>query len=80
MLFSHPETDYANSPPILGAKIVELLKKRHGFVLIETLLDDFMSKHRHATTEFFFDILAFLYTVNIIEAKGYKIRLVHDYS
>lgn len=75
MLLSHPESNLNNNISVLGMGLVEILKRKNGYVIIETLLSDFSKKHRQASVELFFDALTFLFLLNLIEINGYKIRI-----
>ncbi len=75
MLLPHPESDLSLSIFVLGSEIVSTLRGNSEFLLVETILIDFLKKGEERTPDLFFDVLTFLFAVGILEYKGYKMRL-----
>jgi hypothetical protein len=79
MLSPHPESDLRLNILVLGSEIISDLKNKKNFILVEEVLKDFLKKSELRNADLFFDVLTFLYTIDIIEHSGYKIRLKkHD--
>jgi len=74
MILPHPESDLSMNIMVLGTDIIRLLNG-HGFILLEDVLVNFVKKDTKRTPDLFFNTLIFLYSLDLIEKKGYKIRL-----
>jgi len=74
MILPHPESDLSMNIMVLGTDIIRLLNG-HGFVLLEDVLVRFVTKDTKRTPDLFFNTLTFLYSLGLIDKKGYKIRL-----
>lgn len=75
MLLPHPESNLALNTLVLGSDLICLLREKEEFVLAETVLKEFLKSDEVRSPDNFFDTLTFLYTIGLIEYKGYKIRL-----
>lgn len=75
MILPHPESDLSINIMVLGKDIIEFLKKKKTFVLIENLLEDFLKKGKKRTPDMFLNTISFLYSFGFIEQQGYKIKL-----
>ncbi len=76
MSLIQPESDLSLSIVILGADIIEILSKAQNYSLvIEKVMKNFLKKDSRRTHELFFDTLAYLYMIEIILVKNYKISL-----
>jgi len=75
MLLPHPESNLTLNIMVLGSAIIDLLRDKKEFVLAETVLIDFLKTEEVRSPDHFFDALVFLYTIGLIDYKGYKIRL-----
>jgi hypothetical protein len=71
----HPETNLERSPVVLGAAIIEILKKDKRQMLIDNLLTSFLKSDNKRTPDLFLEALIFLYSIGAIERKHYKIVL-----
>ena len=78
MILPHPESDLSINIMVLGTDIIEQLKRKKTFLLIESLLDNFLKGDKKRTPDMFLNTLTFLYSFGLIEQKGYKIRLKLD--
>lgn len=79
MIMPHPESDLHLNPMVIGADIIEIIKtknKGEGYVLVESVLIEFLKGDKRRTPDLFVFSLVFLYSVGIIERKDYKIKLV----
>jgi hypothetical protein len=75
MILPHPESDLSINIMVLGKDIIEYLKKKKTFVLIENLLEDFLKRGKKRTPDMFLNTISFLYSFGLIEQQGYKIKL-----
>lgn len=78
MIIPHPESNLKLNPMVLGADIISILKNKHkgNFVIVENALEDFLKKDEKRTPDLFMYSLIFLYSLGIVEKKGYKIKIV----
>ena len=77
MIKPHPESDMSLNVMVLGAEIIQRLKRRgSGFQLIEGLLEDFLKADKRRSPDMFVYSLIFLYSVGIIEYQGYRMKLI----
>ncbi len=75
MLLPHPESDLSLNIMVLGSEIIELLREKKVYALTERVMRDFLKKDARRSHEHFFDALTFLYILDLIDYKGYKIKL-----
>lgn len=75
MILPHPESDLSLNTMVLGAEIIHFLKGR-GFVFIEDVLKKFIKSDSKRTPDMFLNTLTFLYSCDLIEKKGYRIKLI----
>ena len=78
MILPHPESDLSLNLMVVGADILSYLnnkERKNSYVLVETVLSDFLKKGSNRTPELFIYTLTFLFTVGIIEKKDYRIKL-----
>lgn len=79
MILPHPESDLNLNLMVVGVDIVDILKKRgkdSEYVLIESVLTDFLKEDKKRTPDLFVFSLVFLFSVGLIERKDYKIKLI----
>ena len=74
MILPHPESNLNMNIMVIGTDIIKILKKEE-FVLLEKVLEKFLSKDNNRTPDLFFNTLTFLYSFGLIDKKGYKIKL-----
>jgi hypothetical protein len=75
MLKSHPESNLATNVLVLGSEVIEMLKNKKSFVIVEKIMQDFLRKDRNRTPELFMDALTFLFIIGLVEYKGYRVKL-----
>jgi hypothetical protein len=83
MILPHPESDLTLNLMVVGVDIVDILKKKgkgSGYVLIESVLTDFLKGDKKRTPDLFVFSLVFLFSVGLIERKDYKIKLISENS
>lgn len=80
MLMPLPESDLSLNVLSMGAEILNIMKKESKPLLIEDLLQKFLSIDEKRKYSHFFDTLTFLYTSGFIIEKGYTIRLKNGES
>ena len=81
MILPHPESDLNLNLMVVGSDIVEILKKKgkgSGYVLIESILIEFLKGDKRRTPDLFVFSLIFLFSVGLIDRKDYKIKLVSE--
>jgi len=75
MILPHPESDLKLNLMVLGVDIIEQLKGQ-DYVLVESLLENFLKKGIKRTPDMFFNSLTFLYSCGLVEKRKYKIKLL----
>ncbi len=75
MILPHPESDLSLNIIVMAADVICLLKKKRAFVLVESLMNDFLKKDKRRTPEMFINSVTFLFTFGYIEQSGYRLRL-----
>ncbi|MFC1508891.1 hypothetical protein ACFL60_04285 [Candidatus Omnitrophota bacterium] len=75
MILPHPESNLSLNLMILGAEIIKQFKMQENFVLIETVLNEFLQKDLKRTPDMFINALTFLYAMGLIEKKAYRIKM-----
>lgn len=75
MILPHPESDLSLNIMVVAADVVRLLKKRRTFVLVESLMDEFLKNDARRTPEMFINSVTFLFAFGFIEQSGYRLRL-----
>ncbi len=81
MISSHPESDLKLNLMVLGSDIITMLNSkanRNRFVLVETLMSDFLKKDQRRTPNLFLYAVCFLFSIGIIEQQGYKLKLIPE--
>lgn len=79
MIIPHPESDLSLNLMVIGADIISYMatnERKNSYVLVETILADFLKKDYKRTPELFIYTLTFLFSVGIIEKKEYRVRLI----
>lgn len=80
MLKPNTETDLSLSIMYLGSEIVSILSPQK-YIYIEEVLTKFLQSDKRRNPELFLDTLTFLYSLNLVENSGYKIKLKkHAYT
>ncbi len=80
MITPHPESDLSLNTLVVGADIVKILKDNKKYMIVEELLKKFLSKDKRRTHALFFDTLTFLYIIEIVKEKNFKVRLNYGYT
>jgi hypothetical protein len=78
MIIPHPESDMRLNIMVLGSEIIKNLKSKNKngtYVLVESILTDFLKEDNRRTPDLFIYSLSFLYMIGLIDHKGYKIKL-----
>lgn len=78
MIIPHPESEMKLNVMVLGSELIKILTKRgkgDRYVLIENILTDFLKEDGRRTPDLFMYSLLFLYSVGLIDHRGYKIKL-----
>lgn len=78
MIKPHPESDMRLNIMVLGTDIIAMLNSKankNKFVLVESLLTQFLKRDEKRSPDLFIYTLTFLYSVGLIEHKGYKVML-----
>lgn len=81
MILPHPDSNLKNNLMVVGADIIQLLSRpalKDNFVLIDDLMRIFLEKHEKRNPEMFLHALTFLYAMDTIERKGYRIKLIRE--
>jgi len=76
LITPHPETDLNQNTMVLGAEVLEILKKAKGELLVDELLVRFMKKNSKFTPDQFMETLIFLYSLGAIEKNQFKVKVV----
>lgn len=78
MIIPHPESDMKLNVMVLGSELIKILTKRgkrEKYVLVENVMTDFLKEDERRTPDLFIYSLLFLYSVGLIDHRGYKIKL-----
>jgi hypothetical protein len=75
MILPHPESTLSLNIMVLGTDIVKFLKKAKGYTFIDALMEDFFKKDKKRTPDMFLSTLIFLYSLGLLDKKGYKVKL-----
>jgi hypothetical protein len=70
-----PECDLSLNILILGAEIIDILKKSDESIVVEKIMKNFLVKDIRRTHQQFFDTLTYLFIIGCISEKDYKITL-----
>ncbi len=68
---------------VMGADIIKIMKSkdyRGKYVLVEDIMKEFLKNDKKRTIELFLYTITFLFIVDIITRKDYKIRLIKNVS
>ncbi|NOQ26430.1 MAG: hypothetical protein GQ564_13820 [Bacteroidales bacterium] len=75
MILPHPETDFSTNILFVATDIIKELKKHKKTVLLEKVMQAFLSKDLKRTPDLFMKSLVFLYSFGLIEYDNYKVKL-----
>lgn len=78
MIIPHPESDMKLNIMVLGSEIIKIMKSRvkdERYILVENILTDFLKEDERRTPDLFMYSLIFLYSVGLIDQRGYKVKL-----
>jgi hypothetical protein len=81
MIIPHPESDLNLNVMVLGSEVIKILKTRSSgdkYVLVENILIDFLKGDERRTPDLFIFSLLFLYSVGLIDQRGYKVKLTQQ--
>ncbi len=76
MILPHPETDFSTNILFVATDIIKELKKHKKTVLLEKVMQSFLSKDLKRTPDLFMKSLVFLYSFGLIEYDNYKVKLL----
>ena len=77
MIIPHPESDMSLNLMVVSSDIVNVLKKKKDYMLMDNLFKDFLEKDSRRTVDMFFNAITYLFTLGIIEETNYKVRVVN---
>lgn len=75
MILPHPETDFSTNILVVATDIIKELKHQKKTVLLEKVMQSFLSKDVKRTPDLFIKSLVFLYSFGLIEYDNYKVKL-----
>ena len=75
MIRPHPESDLYLNIMVMAADIVKRAKRNSKFHLVEDLMQNFLEKDKKRTPDMFLNSLTFLYSLGLVEQKGYRVKL-----
>lgn len=81
MILPHPESNLATNIMVLGAEVIDIMKKspfNNKYVVVDDVMTSFLRKDKNRTPDLFLYAITFLHTIGSIEKKEYKIRLIKD--
>lgn len=66
-LIPNTETDLSDSTLALAADVINLLKERDRYFVVETVMQSFLKRHKRVGPSEFFDALTLLFSLGMIE-------------
>jgi len=75
MIKPYPESDLSMNIMVLGSEIIKIFDRKNDFIIIENVMDIFLKEDLRRTPDAFIDAITLLFALDLIEIKGYKIRL-----
>ena len=79
MILPHPENDLRLNIMVLGSEIINFMKSRgkeEKYILVENILTAFLKEDERRTPDLFLYTLVFLFSVGLIDQKGYKVKII----
>jgi len=79
MILPHPENDLRLNIMVLGSEIIKFMKSRgkeEKYILVENILTAFLKEDERRTPDLFLYTLVFLFSVGLIDQKGYKVKII----
>jgi hypothetical protein len=76
MLAPQPESNLSLNTLVLAADILGILKGKKSYVVIEEVMEAFLSANSKRTPDSFIEALTFLFAVELVDIRGYKIKVV----
>ena len=80
MIIPQIESDLTMNVIVVGADIIWILKKNREYMIVEDLLKHFLKQDKRRTHNLFFDTLTFLYALEMIKEKDFKVTLKYGYT
>lgn len=77
MIIPQPESDLSLNLMIVGADIIEILKKQNEYIVVDKLLKEFVKNDSRRTPKMFFNAFTYLYALGIVNERNYKVRLIN---
>ena len=74
MINAHVEMDLNDHVSVVASKLVQLIKTGEDMIL-ETLMRKFLKKYEYYTPDQFMDGLLFLFAINCLEVKDFRVLL-----
>jgi hypothetical protein len=78
MIIPQPEADLSNNAIVVGADLLDILRKKENYVIVDDLLETFLKRGKTRSTNLFFNTIVLLYSLGLIEEHNYKIRVSYD--
>lgn len=75
MIHPHPESDLNLNIMVLGAEIIQILRLKKGYVLVERVMEDFLQADHKRTPDMFMHSLVFLFIFDLIDEKDFRIKI-----
>lgn len=77
MIIPPPEADLGQSPLVIGADLLELIKGAEGAVVEDVMLK-FLDTNETSTPDDFMDALCCLYALGLVEYESFKLMERHE--
>lgn len=74
MISAHIEMDLDQHISVVSAKIIELMQEKEDLIL-ESLMRRFLKLYENYTPEQFIDGLTFLFSIDVLSLKEYRVGL-----
>lgn len=75
-----PESDLSLGTYYLGSRLLKIMKNEEKTLIVEDLLNKFLSEDPRRTFSMFFDTLTFLFMIGYINEKRYRILIKNGFT
>lgn len=77
MIIPHPESDMSLNLMVVSCDILRILREEKDYVLVDSILKEFINKDARRTIDMFFNAITYLYALGVVKEQNYKMRLIY---